>query len=311
MPARSLLTSLLLTALQQPAAALSTPCRWQLRASVGRTKGMTTSMPEAWGKSGNCLPITVDVDVFGTPAGENDERVGAGASKLEPLRSEISITGFGGAVEKPVRGGGWQIEDGKLRMWLDFPEGACCSADGDTCNVWDLAPGVALQGIDVELPGGRLYFETDVWDDADLEEQNKRYIGARSAAWRAKGEVNAIEKAKTPEKLWSAEKNAWVTEVVKEGFVSEQRKRAALAKAERVQDEIDQQRPKREILSREAGQWPSDSPARWLGRKGTLLVKRSGIFGSLPFGIGHHYTCVGTWSAEPEEPVETFWTMPD
>ena len=98
MPARSLLTSLLLAALQQPAAALSTPCRWQLRASVGRTKGMTTSMPDAWGKSGNCLPITVDVDVFGTPAGEKDERVGAGAAKLEPLRSEISITGFGGAA---------------------------------------------------------------------------------------------------------------------------------------------------------------------------------------------------------------------
>ena len=98
MPARSLLTSLLLAALQHPAAALSTPCRWQLRASVGRTKGMTTSMPDAWGKSGNCLPITVDVDVFGTPAAEKDERVGAGAAKLEPRRSEISITGFGGAV---------------------------------------------------------------------------------------------------------------------------------------------------------------------------------------------------------------------
>ena len=148
--------------------------------------------------------------------------------------------------------------------------------------------------------------------------------------------MTAIEKAKTPEKLWSAEKNAWVTEVVKEGFMSEQLKRAALAKAERVQDEIDQQRPKRDTLSREAGQWPSDSPTRWLGRKGTLLVRRltlnpnpnpdpnpnpnphpkqvrrKGAFGgALPFGIGHHYTCVGTWSAEPEEPVETFWTMPE
>ena len=99
-------------------------------------------------------------------------------------------------------------------MWLDFPEGACVSADGDACNVWDLAPGVALQGIDVELPAGRLYFETDIWDDAELEEQNKRYLRARSAAWQAKGEVAAIEKAKNPEKRWSAEKNAWVTEVV-------------------------------------------------------------------------------------------------
>ena len=80
---------------------------------------------------------------------------------------------------------------------------------------------------------------------------------------------------------------------------------------ERVQEEMDQQRPKRETLSREAGRWPRDSPARWLGRKGQLMVKRSGVFGQLPFGIGHHYTCVGTWSAEPEEPVETFWTMPD
>ena len=181
---------------------------------MGRSKGMATSMPDVWGKSGNCLPITVDVDIFSTPAAEEDERVGAGASRIEPLRSEISITGFGGAVEKPVRGGGWQIDNGKLRMWLDFPEGACVSADGDACNVWDLAPGVALQGIDVELPAGRLYFETDIWDDAELEEQNKQYLRARSAAWQAKGEVAAIEKAKNPEKRWSAEKNAWVTEVV-------------------------------------------------------------------------------------------------
>ncbi len=105
--------------------------------------------------------------------------------------------------------------------------------------------------------------------------------------------------------------SSWHAQVVREGFVSEQLKRAALAKAERVQEEMDQQRPKRETLSREAGRWPRDSPARWLGRKGQLMVKRSGVFGQLPFGIGHHYTCVGTWSAEPEEPVETFWTMPD
>jgi len=268
-------------------------------------------MPNEWGKSGNCLPITVDVEVFGTPASQDDERVGAGASKLEPIRSEISVTGFGGAVEKPVRGGGWQIEGGKLRLWLDFPEGACCSADGDACSVWDLAPGVALQGTDVELPAGRLYFETDVWDDTELEEQNRRYIGARSAAWRAKEDVSAIERAKNPAPVWSTADNAWVTEVVKESFVSQQLKRVALAKAERVQDEFDMQRPKRETLSREAGQWPCDSQPRWLGRKGTLLIKRTGVFGSLPFGIGHHYTSVGTWSAEPEEPVETFWTMPE
>lgn len=99
--------------------------------------------------------------------------------------------------------------------------------------------------------------------------------------------------------------SSWHAQVVREGFVSEQLKRAALAKAERVQEEMDQQRPKRETLSREAGRWPRDSPARWLGRKGQLMVKRSGVFGQLPFGIGHHYTCVGTSGAEPEKPVQT------
>ena len=132
----------------------------------------------------------------------------------------------------------------------------------------------------------------------------------RSAAWRAKEDVAAIERAKNPSPVWSTAKNAWVTEGVKENFISEQRKQAALTKAERVQDEIDAQRPKRETLSREAGRWPSDGPPRWLGRKGTLLIQRKGPFGALPFGIGHHYTSVGTWSAEPEEPLETFWTMP-
>ena len=48
-----------------------------------------------------------------------------------------------------------------------------------------------------------------------------------------------------------------------------------------------------------------------MGRKGRLLIKRTGPFGALPFGFGHHYTSIGQWSAEPIEPVETFWTMPD
>ena len=83
-------------------------------------------------------------------------------------------------MEKPVRGGGWQIDGGKLRLWLDFPEGACSSAEGDACDVWDLAPGVALKGTDVDLPAGRLYFETDVWSDDELEAQNRQFIEARS-----------------------------------------------------------------------------------------------------------------------------------
>ena len=50
---------------------------------------------------------------------------------------------------------------------------------------------------------------------------------------------------------------------------------------------------------------------RWLNRKGKLVIKRTGPLGTLPLGMGHHYTSIGTWSAEPVEPVETFWTMPE
>ena len=100
---------------------------------------------------------------------------------------------------------------------MDFPQGtARCSPDGDACNVWGLAPGVELKGLDVDLPAGRVYFETDVWDDGVLEQMNKRFIGARSAAWRAKEEVTSMERAKDPAPVWSAEKNAWVVERVQE-----------------------------------------------------------------------------------------------
>ena len=43
------------------------------------------------------------------------------------------------------------------------------------------------------------------------KEKRQRQLQKRA---QAKGEVAAIEKAKNPEKRWSAEKNAWVTEVV-------------------------------------------------------------------------------------------------
>ena len=304
LPAALLLSALL------GASSLSTPCRWSLRASVGRASGMQTSMPDEWGKSGACLPFSVEVEVKDTPASESDDRVGD-ASMLEPVTPEIGVTGFGGSVAVPVGGGGWQVADGKLRAWLEFPEGARCSADGDTCDVWGLAPGVATQAADVELPAGRLYFETDVWEDAELEKRNKEFLAARSIAWQAQKAVTALERAKNPAPVWSSTKNAWVAEGERDSFVSEQLKRADLRKAEAAQEKIDEQRPKRNTLSQEAGRWPRDGPVRWMGRKGRLLIRRTGPFGSLPFGLGDQYTCVGTWSAEPIEAVETFWTMPE
>ena len=160
--------------------------------------------------------------MLSSPASD-DERVGAGACGLEPVDPEISVTGFAGAAQAPVQGGGWQLtrpdpdrlDRGQLSFWLDFPQGtARCSPDGDACNVWGLAPGVELKGLDVDLPAGRVYFETDVWDDGVLEQMNKRFIDARSAAWRAKEEVTSMERAKDPAPVWSAEKNAWVVERV-------------------------------------------------------------------------------------------------
>ena len=65
--------------------------------------------------------------------------------------------------------------------------------------------------------------------------------------------------------------------------MSEQLKRRALAQAEAAQDAADEQRPNREELSREAGRWPRGGPVRWMGRKGRLLIKRTGRFGALPF----------------------------
>ena len=69
----------------QTVASLSTPCRWQLRASIGRAKGMATSMPDEWGRSGACLPISVCVRVLTTPPRLDDDRI-VGASELETIR---------------------------------------------------------------------------------------------------------------------------------------------------------------------------------------------------------------------------------
>ena len=103
-----------------------------------------------------------------------------------------------------------------------------------------------------------------------------------------------------------------MVESVRPGFIEEQRQRADLSAAKKAQEQADARRPKRKDLSRDAGQWPRGSPTRWLASKGTLWIKRIGPFGArLPFGAGYHYTRLGTWSAEPVEPVETFWTMAD
>ena len=105
---------------------------------------------------------------------------------------------------------------------------------------------------------------------------------------------------------WSVEADAWVSEPLNEGFVAENAKKMAAARAEALQTRADEQRPKRKELSRDAGPWPSIGDATWLAKKGRVLIKRSG-----PFGLGARYAVLGTWSAEPEEPVETFWTMLD
>ena len=114
-----------------------------------------------------------------------------------------------------------------------------------------------------------------------------------------------------PAPVWSAEKELWVVEGKSPSLLQEFRLAAALTSTEKVLDKADKARPQCASLSRAAGQWPSGSPTRWLCKKGTVWIKRVGPFGELPFGVGSHYTRLGTWSAEPVEPVETFWTMPD
>ena len=288
-------------------------CRWTLRVSIGRATGLATSMPEEWGRSGSTLPFALTVDVLTARSRSEDERVGEGAFAIEPCTNEVSITGFAGAMGMPVQGGGWTLDDanGRLKFWLSFPEGSSCEEDRDVCNVWDLAPDVSPRGSDVNIPPGRLYFETNVVDDRELERLNRRFLAARTDMWKAKERVASLERTKKPAPVWSAEKELWVVEGKSPSLLQEFRLAAALTSTEKVLDKADKARPQCASLSRAAGQWPSGSPTRWLCKKGTVWIKRVGPFGELPFGVGSHYTRLGTWSAEPVEPVETFWTMPD
>jgi hypothetical protein len=283
---------------------------WVLTVDVGREKG--TSMPAEWAKSGARLPFTIEVDVLPSPAADPDgEGRVKGARALEPRAPSIAITGFSGAVTIPVRGGGWAVQKRErgqsLSLYLDVPEGSTRGdVAGDVANVWGLAPGVASQGMDVDLPAGRLVFETEVYSDSELQQLNKEFLAVRSAAWQAAKAVKEMEQAKNPTPTWDERKQAWVAERKEEGFAAEARKRAEYAKAEADKRRADERRPKRKALARDAGRWPRIDGAAWVARKGKLLIKRPG-----PFGIGAQYAVLGTWSAEPKQPVETFWTMPD
>lgn len=280
--------------------------RWTLRVDVGREAG--TSMPADWAKSGARLPFSLEVDVLPTKAtSEAEPKVGAGAYRLEPCTPVVSITGFSGAVQIPVRGGGWRVADGKLAFWLDFPEGSTRGdASGDTSNVWGLAPGVATQAMDVTIPAGRLLFEGLIWTDEELEQLNKEYLAARSVAWRAKEAVRKMEQAKSPVPKWSNEKQAWVSEGVDDGPVAAALKRAEASRAAMQQAQMDGRRPKRKELARDAGPWPCLGGAVWIAKKGKVSLKQKG-----PLGLGSRYSELGSWSVEPKEPVETFWTMPE
>ena len=282
---------------------------WSLRVSIGREKG--TSMPEAWGQSGARLPFSVEVDMSedSVDCGDGDVgMLGPDVCQIEPKVTDISITGFGGAVEIPIRGGGWTLRDGRLAFWLDFPEGSTRGEmTGDVSNVWGLAPGVATKGLDVELPAGRLFFEAPLVSDAELERLNRDFLALRSRTFEKRKAVKDIESRKNPAPVWSSEENAWVSKGVDEGPLAQAKQNADLKLAERAEKAADDKRPKRKDLSRQAGLWPgvsSESPV-WVGSKGVVSMRRRG-----PFGIGSSFAVLGTWSMEPLMPIETFWTMP-
>jgi len=128
--------------------------RWIISVDIGREKNTgLNSMPAEWAKSGGRLPFKLEADVLtDTQSGSAEDWVGASACVLRPCDPVISITGFSGAVSIPVNEGGWRAKSGKLRFWLDFPEGSTRGdSAGDVANVWNLAPGVAMQGMDVNL----------------------------------------------------------------------------------------------------------------------------------------------------------------
>ena len=283
---------------------VSNGARWIVTLDIGREKG--TSMPAAWAASGARLPFSVEVDVLTSSVVGAEGKVGRDAKAFKPRAPVISVTGFSGAVTAPVRGGGWRVDEDQLAFWLDFPE-ASTRGDvaGDVANVWGLAPGVASQGMDVDLPAGRLVCMSQIYADGELERLNKAYVNARSVAFKARQAVTLMEQAKNPTPKWSVDKAAWVSESVNEGFVAESLKRKDAALAEQQLARADDRRPKRKELSRDAGPWPGVGDASWVAKKGTILHKRSGRFGLA------QYSVLGTGSAEPMDPVETFWTMPE
>lgn len=167
------------------AAALAMPCdiapecnvqralagtKWRISLNIGREKNShyAERRPE-WGASGGRLLLPIDIEFAAEAANLGLEPVlgQAGVRVLRPL-GDARFISMAGEQTVRVEPGGWQVrptDNGEfiLRFCVDFPDGAVRN--------------------DVTLPAKRVYFQTSIWDDAQLSKNE-----VELAALNRKGE---------------------------------------------------------------------------------------------------------------------------
>lgn len=236
---------------------------WRVVLDIGREP--LSRMPFDWARSGCRMPLAIPCDFLQSTSD------GSSADKewfVLPQSDTVSFTGPGGAVEKPVIGGEWQVsEDQKeVSFSLSFPE---------TLQRRDVT---IESGTTLELIG-RMYTQTK------LDHLNEAYYQARENTWQVGGELNELSRQRGAAKKWNESKGRWEKPAVDGNVFSNIQRRVNCWTAKAKQDQMNQRRPDANSIS-SRGNLPGLEEGVYIAKGGIIRQSKNG-------------PVMGTWQAEP------------
>eukprot|EP00542_Grammatophora_oceanica_P013077 CAMPEP_0194033596 /NCGR_PEP_ID=MMETSP0009_2-20130614/6226_1 /TAXON_ID=210454 /ORGANISM="Grammatophora oceanica, Strain CCMP 410" /LENGTH=280 /DNA_ID=CAMNT_0038674311 /DNA_START=115 /DNA_END=957 /DNA_ORIENTATION=+ len=235
---------------------------WRITLNIGREPG--TFMDGRWAASGARLPVTVPCDFHED-------------GNLVPKEDTVEFTITGGAVQKAVESGNWDLKDNRhLTFTLGFPDGVAKN--------------------DVSLPAGaKVTCKGLLYTLPDLQELNEHYYAARDESWKAEETVTSIGKRREAPKKWNPVKQQWEKRYSEEPLWGQVTKKFDLWKAQQEENRRNSQRPDPNSLSLDNGPFPGLESYVHIVKDGKMTIQQ---------GVGGN-TVVGRWSAEPisDKPV--------
>lgn len=233
---------------QEQATAVTSP--WRLALDIGREP--LSTMPFDWARSGCRMPIIIPSDLS--------------KDTIQPQKETVSFTDVGGAVVRPVQGGGLQLKHNQeLSFSLTFPE--------------------QMTRRDVTIDAGTtLYCTGRVYSKSELDRLNQAFYEAREEAWNIGGELNEMTKIEGAPKRWNEEKQRWERRNPNINPLKWAQKRMQYMSAKSKQSQANSQRPDPNVLS-ERGFFPGVNEDAYVVKEG-LIKSQSGAV-------------MGRWSMEP------------